>query len=146
MDDSNQTPSMMSYIRYLNENDMHRLNEAVPERTILRYVQKEKAQLERENDRLRLEIKRLQGEIDRRDRAIAAFKKWQGKVAEYKYDYWLHEGLKLMEEQPEQEECKALFRLVNSHAVFEQRFQALKRSLDYFVKAKNAFAQEGKEP
>ena len=68
------------------------MNRGVPPETILRHAMREKQQ---EIEALQSEIERLQSEIAWRDEAIAAFKSWQSKMASYKCDYWLTEGLKL---------------------------------------------------
>lgn len=92
------------------------MNHNVPPETLLRYVIKEKRALQ-------LEVERLQAEIECKDRAIADFKKWQSRVAKYKFDYWLSEGMKLMEEQPEEKRFKDFRRLVLHYERFNLNFR-----------------------
>ena len=96
------------------------MNRGVPPETILRHAMREKQQ---EIEALQSEIERLQSEIAWRDEAIAAFKSWQSKMASYKCDYWLTEGLKLMEEQPEEPRFRALRRLVINSGKFCAHFR-----------------------
>lgn len=78
---------------------------------------------------LKSEIEYLRYEVEQRDKAITAFKKWQSRCAEYKYQYWLQEGLKLLEEQPEEREWKALFALINNWYMFRPRFKSIVRCI-----------------
>lgn len=92
------------------------LNNDVPEETTLRYVLMENGKLKSEIEYLEHEINRLHNTIDMQNKAIKDFKKWQSRVAQYKWDYWLNEGFKLMENLPSQELIDALRRLFCSHA------------------------------
>ena len=61
------------------------MNEGLPPETTLKYIIKEKHALQLENGVLKAEIDELKAEIERKDKAIAAFKKWQSRVAQYKF-------------------------------------------------------------
>lgn len=98
------------------------MNQGVPNETIIRHMQVERG-------KLLAEIDELKYEIEKRDKAITAFKKWQAKVADYKYQYWLREGIKLMTETPDEKQFNALFKLVNHWNLFESRFNTLKKSI-----------------
>ena len=74
---------------------MKEQNKDVPIQTAQRHRIRE---LELQVGKLKSEVAYLESELASRDKAIKAFKKWQSRVASYKRDYWLHEGLKLIEE------------------------------------------------
>ena len=57
---------------------------------------------------LRLEKAELKHKLDCKEQAIASFKQWQSRVADYKYNYWLNEGLKLANVQPDRKQVEAL--------------------------------------
>ena len=85
----------------------------VPPETVVRYMAKER-------DKLEAEIADLKAQLARKDEAIAAFKKWQSKVAVYKWEYWLREGIKIMETPPETEMLNALKKLLGCHRIFKE--------------------------
>lgn len=64
-------------------------NDEVPIECILKHVIQE-------NEKLKKEVSYLKDQLNRKEDAIKAFKKWQAKVAEYKIEYWMNEGKKLM--------------------------------------------------
>ena len=92
------------------------MNEDVPPETILKYVIKEKYMLQ-------LEVEQLRAKLRRKDEAIAAFKKWQSRMAQYKCRYWLSAGMKLLEEQPDEERFKEFRNLVSHYESFELHFR-----------------------
>ena len=104
-------------------------NESVPPEAIIR-------QLVKENNKLKTEIGRLKSIIGNKDAAISAFKKWQSKVAERKWIYWLYEGVKLMETPPEEEVHNSLKHIFNSEALWKKRAKACLLAYDQFEKAK----------
>lgn len=75
-------------IRYMNHS-----NRDVPPETIIRHLSREKGELQSE-------ISELKDLLHKRDTAIAAFKQWQKKVAEYNINYWITEGVKLLDQNP----------------------------------------------
>lgn len=72
----------------------------VPAETILKYVLKEKGELQAENAELKFKVHQLETQLENKAKAITAFKAWQAKVAEYNYTYWLNQGVELMQEKP----------------------------------------------
>lgn len=72
----------------------------VPAETILKYVLKEKGELQAENAELKFKVHQLETQLENKANAITAFKAWQAKVAEYNYTYWLNQGVELMQEKP----------------------------------------------
>ena len=84
----------------------------VPPETVIRHMAKER-------DKLEAEIADLKAQLVRKDEAIAAFKKWQSKVAEYKWEFWLREGIKLMETPPDAEMLHTLKNLLGCHRIFQ---------------------------
>ena len=103
------------------------MNEGVPPETTLKYIIQEKKALQ-------IEIGSLKAEIERKDKAIAAFKKWQSKVAQHKCEYWMLEGRKLMEEQPEEKLFKDIYRLILHYEKFTTYFRLAKHHLDLVQK------------
>lgn len=69
---------------------MKPLNDYVP---IDHALKVEIGQLKRELQRLKSRNSRLESMLKSRDQAIADFKKWQQRMADYKYKYWLGEAL-----------------------------------------------------
>ena len=86
----------------------------VPEKTQIRYLSKE-------NGKLLAEIDRLNYIIEQKDLAIKEFKKWQSKVAERKYAYWVNEGIKLMETPPDEELHTKLKRVFTTDELLKKR-------------------------
>lgn len=103
-------------------------NKDVPIETILRYTLREKGQLESEIAYLENENKKLR-------KMIADFKKWQSHVATYKYNYWLTQGLELMEQKPSKEEISSLRRFFGTYQQFDFLYNKLlrmSRNLDVY--------------
>ena len=76
-----------------------------------------------ENGKLRSEIEYLESELCRLKDAVAAFKVWQGKVATYKWQYWLNEGIAMASEKPDEATRKRLVTFLSRHAYYN-RFTA----------------------
>ena len=106
------------------------MNEGLPPETTLRYVIQEKHALLVENGILKAENDDLKAEIERKDKAIAAFKKWQSRVAQYKFEYWMTEGMKLMEEQPEEKRFKEFRRIIMHYDRFRTHFRIAEMNYD----------------
>lgn len=100
-DDPNEQDNSQGF-KYWNKMEA---NADVPTETILKYKVRECGQL-------KAEIDYLKNEIEWRDRAIADFKKWQSRMAEYKMEYWLCEAKKLLQESPNEREFKAAAKLL----------------------------------
>lgn len=99
-----------------------RLNEDVPDSTILLYVK-------RENRQLRLENEQLKAELKKRDIAIHDFKQWQAKVAEYNWLYWVQKGCELMENPPGEAERKALVAVLSRVNPFSEQIAKVKQTI-----------------
>ena len=99
-----------------------RLNEDVPDSTIMLYVK-------RENRQLRLENEQLKAELKKRDIAIHDFKQWQAKVAEYNWLYWVQKGCELMENPPGESERKALVAVLGRVNPFSEQIAKVKQTI-----------------
>lgn len=109
-------------------------NADVPTETILKYKVRECGQL-------KAEIDYLKNEIEWRDRAIADFKKWQSRMAEYKMEYWLCEAKKLLQESPNERKFKAAAKLLKKNTLFEKRYKSLSSQLRKLVAARKELQQ-----
>lgn len=89
-----------------------------------------------ENGQLKAEIDFLKDEIKKRDDAIAAFKKWQSRMAAYKVDYWLTEGVKLIHEPIDMDRVKAIRLLIKRNSLFYSRLETLEKTLDKYIAQK----------
>lgn len=95
-----------------------------------------------ENGQLKSEIDYLKNELENRDKAIAAFKVWQSRVAKYNVDYWLNEGYKLVGEPIDEERVKHIRSLVLKHRLFQTRLDTLEKTLNSYIKQQECVAQE----
>lgn len=95
-----------------------------------------------ENGQLKSEIDYLKNELENRDKAIAAFKVWQSRVAKYNVDYWLNEGYKLVGEPIDEERVKHIRSLVLKHRLFQTRLDTLEKTLNSYIKQQEHVAQE----
>jgi regulator of replication initiation timing len=102
-----------------------RLNEDVPDSTILQYVRRENRQLRQENEELKARVKQ-------QDIAIHDFKQWQAKVAEYNWRYWVQKGCELMENPPGEAERKALVAVLDRVNPFAEQIAKAKQTLKKF--------------
>lgn len=104
------------------------LTNEVPPETVIRYMAIERG-------KLLAEIDELKDQLARKDAAIASFKKWQSKVADYKWHYWLSEGIKLMETPPETEMLNALKKLLGCHRIFKEWEKKVVNAWESYKKA-----------
>ena len=113
------------------------MNEGIPSETILRHVIEE-------NKKLQIEINRLTAEIEWRDKAIAAFKRWQSKVATFKMEYWFNEGIRLMENPPKDIDFKSIRRYIHDRCQFDYHYALAEK---YYELAENNYKkmQEAQE-
>ena len=121
------------------------LNKDLPDWVVEKYKIKKILQ---EYGELQSEVAYLKYELEQKNKAINAFKKWQRRSAEYNYQYWLHEGIKLLEEQPEEREFKALFQLMNGWELFKSRFKTILGNIKNMEEARTtllAMIQEEEE-
>ena len=105
-------------------------NKDVPPETIIRYLSREKGELKSEIDELKYTIAQKNKELKQRDKAIADFKKWQARVAEYHWRYWLAEALKLTDELPDAEVLFEMKRVLNQYDKFNKYFQKAQSAYD----------------
>lgn len=77
--------------------------------------------LERENESLR--------------KGISEFKKWQGRVADYKADYWLSEGLKLASESVKGDKTLPILRsFIGANAQYDKLMKRLLKSYNKMIR------------
>lgn len=105
-------------------------NKDVPPEAIIR-------QLLKQIDLLKQENGILKNKLDNKDYAISQFKKWQAKAAEYKWIYWLYEGVKLMETPPEEELHTRLKQIFVKEQLWRKRVKGVLLAYDQYEKAKN---------
>ena len=113
-----------------------RLNEDVPDSTILQYIRRENQQLRQENEELKTELKK-------RDIAIHDFKQWQAKIAEYNWLYWVQKGCELMENPPGEAERKALVSVLEQVNPFAEQIGKAKKALKTFREEVKRLAKMG---
>jgi tetratricopeptide (TPR) repeat protein len=104
----------------------------VPPKTVIKHMA-------RERGKLLAYIDELEEKLKRKDEAIAEFKKWQAKVADYKWHYWLSEGIKLMEEPPDKTMLNALKHLLGCHRIFDEWQKKVVNAWEQYKKAKEKF-------
>ena len=104
------------------------MNKDVPPEAIIR-------QLVKENKRLRLEKAELKHKLDCKEQAIASFKQWQSRVADYKYSYWLNEGLKLASVQPDKNQVEALRVIFGNDATYKRWIKKCENAAQQIEKA-----------
>lgn len=105
-------------------------NPDVPDSAIIK-------QLHIEIGKLKSEIAELEYKLQKKDETIAAFKKWQGRVARYKYMYWLSQGLQFMETPPPAEELHALVGVHCNYGNFEKHLKRAKSCYNAYLKNLN---------
>ena len=101
------------------END-EKLNDLVPAETRLHYVLVE-------NGKLKAEIEHLEEELIRQEKAISAFKKWQRKVVERKFEFWINSAKEIIGEGIEREECRELIRFFKAYEAYNGTINSLLR-------------------
>lgn len=109
-----------------------KVSNEVPPETIIKHMAREKGEL-------LAYIDELEDKVKRRDEAIAAFKKWQSKVAEYKWQYWLQEGIQLMETPPDNKMLRVLIKLLEANRIFENWQRKVVSAWESYKKAQENF-------
>lgn len=104
------------------------LTNDIPPETVIRHMAIERG-------KLLAEIDELKDQLARKDAAITSFKKWQSKVAERNWEYWLSEGIKLMETPPETEMLNALKKLLGCHRIFKEWEKKVVNAWEQYKKA-----------
>lgn len=96
------------------------LNQEVPLETLYRHTLKENAMLKDE-------IALLESKIEKQENAIAAFKKWQRKVAERNYQYWINRAREIIGEGIDREESRELLRFFRAYDAYNGTINSLLR-------------------
>ena len=102
------------------EEEEKSLNQEVPLETIYRNAI-------RENSRLNAEIARLEGIIQKQEKAITAFKKWQRKVIERNYEFWINSAREVIGDGIDSEECRDLLRFFKAYEAYNGTIHSLLR-------------------
>jgi len=105
---------------------MKKMNKDVPDSAVIR-------QLSIENGKLKAEIDFLREELDRKNKAIEAFKKWQSKVATFHVNYWLTDGIRLIDNPPSAEAVRKLRRIISKTSILDGRMQSIERSYQSLI-------------
>ena len=87
-------------------------NPDVPIEAVLKQVLKE-------NRQLRQKIGELKSELDHKEYAIKKFKEWQANMANFKYNYWLNEGLRLASIDIDENRVKRVRRFLECNRTYE---------------------------
>lgn len=103
------------------------VNEVPPE-TIIRHLSREKGELQSE-------ISELKDLLHKRDTAIAAFKQWQKKVAEYNINYWITEGVKLLDQNPNPILLRKVRRVAEKNRAFAELEKKVEKTYHAVVDA-----------
>lgn len=109
----------------------------VPAETILKYVLKEKGELQAENAELKFKVHQLETQLENKANAITAFKAWQAKVAEYNYTYWLNHGVELMQEKPNANLTIVLRRFLEHNDIAKKQIKKLLSQLQSLESLRN---------
>ena len=96
------------------------LNQEVPLETIYRYTLQENARLKAENEQLESKIKKLEN-------SITSFKKWQKKVVERNYEYWINNAKEIIGEGVDRQECRELLRFFKAYEAYNGTINSLLR-------------------
>ena len=96
------------------------LNQDVPLETIYRYTLQENARLKAENEQLENKIKKLEN-------SITSFKKWQRKVVERNYEFWINNAKEIIGEDVDRQECRELLRFFKAYEAYNGAINSLLR-------------------
>ena len=102
------------------EEEEKSLNQEVPLETIYRYTLQENARLKAENEQLESKIKKLEN-------SIASFKKWQRKVVERNYEFWINNAKEIIGEGVDRQECRELLRFFKAYEAYNGAINSLLR-------------------
>ena len=96
------------------------LNQEVSLETIYRYTLQENARLKAENEQLESKIKKLEN-------SITSFKKWQRKVVERNYEFWINNAKEIIGEGVDRQECRELLRFFKAYEAYNGAINSLLR-------------------
>lgn len=109
---------------------IRKMNEDVPDSTVIKH-------LSLENGKLKSEIAHLENELANKEKVISEFKEWQKRMVRYKFEYWLSEGIRILNNPPSD---KILNRLRSIHGIsviydnhlkkLEKRYESLMRVIN----------------
>lgn len=106
-------------------------NKDVPDSAIIK-------QLLVENGKLKSEIAHLESELANKNNAIAAFKDWQKRVAKYKFEYWLSEGIKILDNPPSDRELNRLRSILGISVIFDTHLKKLVKRYESLIRVINS--------
>lgn len=102
------------------------LNKHVPDKVIHAMQEQTIKRLEAQIGKLKQENHNLQQKNDNLRKGIEAFKKWQAKLADYKFGYWLTEGIKLAHERIKGDPTLPILRKFMGHCdTYDRRMNQL---------------------
>ena len=107
-----------------------KMNKDVPVESVLKQVLIE-------NGKLKSEIDYLNNELQAKNRAIEAFKIWQGKVAKRSIQYWLVDHVNLLNEPLSDEAVNILRRLLGNKDSYKHKLKSLVKSYENYLKSYN---------
>lgn len=106
---------------------MKKMNKDVPIETILKHALIE-------NGKLKSEVAYLEDKVKRQEMAINDFKKWQSKVVERNYMYWIAAAKDFVKaDEFDQKECTELLKFFQAYDAYKSMVDALKRERDRVV-------------
>lgn len=91
-----------------------------------------------ENGKLKSEIAHLESELANKNNAIEAFKDWQKRLAKYKFEYWLSEGIKILDNPPSDKEINRLRAILGISKIFDIQLNKLAKRYDSLMRVINA--------
>lgn len=106
-------------------------NKDVPDSAIIK-------QLSIENGKLKSEIAHLESKLENKDNAISAFKDWQKRVAKYQFQYWLSEGVKILDNPPSEKELHRLRSILGISLIYDKKFKELEKRYNSLTRVMNA--------
>ena len=109
------------------------LNQEIPLETIYRYTLQENARLKAENEQLESKIKKLEN-------SITSFKKWQRKVVERNYEFWINNAKEIIGEGVDRQECRELLRFFKAYEAYNGAINSLLRDKEKrFIRQMRSF-------
>lgn len=106
-------------------------NKDVPDSAIIK-------QLSIENGKLKSEIAHLESELENKNKAIEAFKEWQKRLAKYKFEYWLSEGIKILDNPPSNRELNRLRSILGISVIFDAHLKKLVKRYESLMRVINS--------
>ena len=117
------------------ENNEYKYNVDLPQEVIDRQIIRD----------LRKEIAELKWQLEKKEEAIKAFKKWQTRMVHYKWNYWFHEAKKLVDEIPDQEAFNATYKMLNGMEGYKTLRKRIENTRQCMLAAKEYMEQHKEE-